>query len=46
MILEKIFQRKKQFAEYVLMNLEKEAKHLKWSAAAKELLHLLTRIVY
>jgi hypothetical protein len=41
----KIFLKKRQSAEFVLLNSTKEVKHLKWSAAAKENLHLHTKTV-
>jgi hypothetical protein len=42
---EKIFLKKRQSAEFVLLNSTKEGKHSKWSAAAKENLPLHTKIV-
>lgn len=41
----KIFLKKRQSAEFVLLNSTKVEKHLKWSAAAKESLPSLTKIV-
>jgi hypothetical protein len=43
--MKKIFLKKRQSAEFVLLNSTKEGKHLKWSAAVKENLLLHTKNV-
>lgn len=44
-MLLKIYLKKRQFAEFVSLSLEKEVKLLSWSAAVKESLRLLTKNV-